>query len=222
MFRAFSFDPVGRPTYSLYEADRAAMNVSPTSHVADLRCLYQRPRTPSPCTISHLAAQLHQQSLRVDPCYPSAAPSSPSLGDHHDVEPRSPRPTYSRVAASLLRMQRQSNSRMQCSASHVRDISALVRMIEEEEQCTVSDSKSRTLSESSSSSIESKSTVPDDDDDNDERRNMDCDHVTRELETLLGMQRWQSNERSGSCVRVTRTVRMRRRAGNGVQKRRSS
>ncbi|KAI8933930.1 hypothetical protein NX059_009623 [Plenodomus lindquistii] len=220
MFCDFSFEPVARSAYSAYEADRATMNVSPTSKPASPLPRYHRPSTPLPCTVGDLAAQLNQQSLRVDPSYPTDQPSPPKecALDQHDEKSR--RPTYSRVAASLLRMQRQSNSRLQCSASHVRDISALVRMIEDEEQCTISEAKSRTSSSSSTSSIESNSTIPEG---HDEALTMDCDPPARELEALLGLQRWQSNERRDSCVRVTKAVRMRKRAGeHGVTKRRSS
>lgn len=225
MFRDFSFDPMARPAY-VCDAERAAMNVSPTSQPTDRPSRYERPCTPPPCTVGDLAAQLNQQSLRIDSSCSSGRPWSRNecailVDQHHQHEQQHhhhPRPTYSRVAASILRMQRQSNSRMQCSASHMRDISALVRMMADEEQCNVVDSKRRTWSSSSDSSIESTSTTHD----QDEADGMDYSPAPQTIEVLLGQRSWQPNEKQDGCIRVTKTVRMRRRGGNGIQKRRSS
>ena len=105
---------------------------------------------------------------------------------------------------------------MQCSTSHVRDISKLVQMIEEQEQCTINDSKSRT---SSASSTSSTSTASDDD----EGVDMDYTIASNGIESLVGLQQWRSGDRRDSCIRVTKPVRMRKRSGhNGVSKRRSS
>jgi hypothetical protein len=223
MFRDFSFDrPSSAIDYSAYEAERAAMNVSPTSPAMDPHYAPNRPPTP-PCTMGDLAVQLNQQSLRIDTsvrCYPPG-PLTPG-SDDDDCAPsirqeQQERPTYSRIAASVLRMQRQQSSRMQCTASHARDISKLVKMIEEEQQCTVSEPSSRTGSTSSASTCTSASSG------DDEGVDMHYDVPAQCIETLVGMPAWRAGDRRDSCVRVTKTVRMRKRSnGNGVCKRRSS
>ena len=213
MFRTFSFNPPVSPAYSVYEAERA-LDVSPTSRAESPKQFLTRPPTP-PCTIGDLAAQLNQQCLRIDTnarCYPDG-PLTPVSDDDGSASPNQDRPTYSRVTASLLRMQRQQSSRMQCNSSHVRDISKLVKMIEHQEQCTVSDSasSSRTSSTSSASSA------------NDEGVDMDYDTPTQAIEPLVGMPAWRAGEHGETCIRVTKTVRMRKRSReNAVCKRRSS
>lgn len=196
------------------------MNVSPTSRACEPNYLLpSRPPTP-PCTIGDLAVQLNQQSLRIDTslaCY-SSDPLTPASENNDAASPteQTPqeRPTYSRVAASVLRMQRQSNSRMQCSASHVRDLSKLVKMIEEQAQCTISDSTSRSHSKPAASA----STCADD-----EGVDMDYDIPSQCIEKLVGIPTWRSAYRRESCVRVTKPVRMRKRSKEGgVCKRRSS
>jgi hypothetical protein len=169
-----------------------------------------------------LAVQLNQQSLRIDTsvrCYP-AGPLTPESDDEcapSTKQEQQARPTYSRIAASVLRMQRQQSSRMQCSSSHARDLSKLVKMIEEEKQCTVSESSSRTSSTSSTSTC-----APGNSGD-DEGVDMDYDVPASGIESLASMPVWKAHERRDSCVRVTRPVRMRKRSkGNGVSKRRSS
>ncbi|CAO2658174.1 Nn.00g074340.m01.CDS01 [Neocucurbitaria sp. VM-36] len=223
MFRDFSFNPVSPPAYSVYEAERAAMNVSPTSSAMDPLQLSRRPPTP-PCTMGDLAVQLNQQSLRIDPredeeLYGPTTP--PSDACTSSARMQQARPTYSRVAASVLRMQRQSSSRMQCCASHVRDISRLVSMIEEEEQCTINEASSRTSSTSSTSSESALSSCTTSGDD--EGIDMDYDIPARGIEALVRMSQWRSGDHRDRCIRVTRPVRMRKRSGeNGVSKRRSS
>jgi hypothetical protein len=219
MFRDFSFDPVSSPAYFIYEAERAAMNVSPTSRSREPGQFLNRPPTP-PCTMGDLAVQLNQQSLRINTnvsCYSSGL-LTPGSEEEEGASPteqtQQERPTYSRVAASILRMQRQASSRMQCSPSHTHDISKLVKMIEEEEQCTISESSSRT----SSTSTVSRSLSGDD-----EACNMDYDIPTQGIEALVGMPTWRSGDCRESCIRVTKPVRMRKRSKeNGVCKRRSS
>lgn len=213
MFRDFSFAPASTPSYSAYEADRAAMNVSPTSKPDTHDHYFSRPPSP-PCTIGDLASKLNQQSLRIDTRVTDrySGPLTPPSDDYStEPTPVAPRPIYSRVSASLLRMQRQSSSRMQCSSSHVRDISRLVQMIEEEEQCTINDVISRTSSKSSSSA----SSVS-----GDEAIDMDYDPPAKGFEALIGMPQWKADDRRDSCVRVTRAVRMRKRSSNKVEKRR--
>jgi hypothetical protein len=166
-----------------------------------------------------LAVQLDQQSLRIDTnvrCYPPG-PLTPGSEEEEGTSPteqtQQERPTYSRLAASVLRMQRQASSRMHCSSSHVSDISKLVKMIEEKEQCTVSESSSRT----SSTSTASRSSG------DDEACDMDYDIPAQGIEALVGMPTWRSGDRRESCIRVTKPVRMRKRSKeNGVCKRRSS
>jgi hypothetical protein len=158
-----------------------------------------------------LAVQLNQQSLRIDTslrCCP-AGPLTPSSDDDECApspqQEQQARPTYSRIAASVLRMQRQQSSRMQCSPSHARDISKLVKMIEEEKQCTVSEPSCTSSSG------------------DDEGVDMEYHAPAQSAETLFGMPVWRAGDRRDSCVRVTRPVRMRKRSkGNGVCKRRSS
>jgi hypothetical protein len=217
MFRDFSFDRMSPSAFSVYEADRA-MNVSPTSKITESNQFPNRPLTP-PCTMGDLAVQLDQQSLRIDTnvrCYPPG-PLTPGSEEEEGTSPteqtQQERPTYSRLAASVLRMQRQASSRMHCSSSHVSDISKLAKMIEEEEQCTVSESSSRT----SSTSTASRSSG------DDEACDMDYDIPAQGIEALVGMPTWRSGDRRESCIRVTKPVRMRKRSKeNGVCKRRSS
>jgi hypothetical protein len=218
MFRDFSFDPAPAPDYSIYEAERAAMNVSPTSQATESHYTRNRPPTP-PCTIGDLAVQLDQQSLRINTtvrCCPPG-PITPGSDGYDECAPstkqeQQARPTHSRIAASVLRMQRQQNSRMQCSSSHVRDLSKLVKMIEEEKQCTVNEPSSRTSSTSSTSTCSLLASG------DEEAVDMDI-----QLPVPDGMSVWRASERRENSVRVTRPIRMRKRSkGNGVSKRRSS
>jgi hypothetical protein len=212
MFRDFSFAPASLPSYSAYEADRAAMNVSPTSKPDSRQHYLTRPPTP-PCTIGDLALQLNQQSLRIDTSAHDDCPGPLTPpGDDELIAP-APRPVYSRVAASLLRMQRQSSSRMQCSSSHVRDISRLVQMIEEQEQCTIKD----VTSQGSSTSTSTLSSLS-----GDEGIDMDFDTPTKGFEVMVGVPQFKAVDPRDSCTRVARQVRMRKRSSNKVEKRRSS
>ncbi|KAH7390967.1 hypothetical protein DE146DRAFT_663165 [Phaeosphaeria sp. MPI-PUGE-AT-0046c] len=217
MFRDFSFAPASLPSYSAYEADRAAMNVSPTSTPAAHQRYITRPPTP-PCTMGDLASKLNQQSLRIDTrvdarCSGPLTPPSDDDGASAPAHP-APRPTYSRVSASLLRMQRQSTARLQCSSSHVRDISRLVQMIHEEEQCTIKDAKSRTTSKPTSSATPTST--------GDEGIDMDYDPSAPAMSSLVGMPQWKAGDLRNGFTRVARPVRMRRRSGNKVEKRRST
>jgi hypothetical protein len=162
-----------------------------------------------------LASQLNQQSLRIDTSVNDGCSGQLTPPGDDDPSPVAPRPIYSRVSATLIRMQRQSNSRMQCSSSHVRDITRLVQMIEEEEQCTIKDVTSRSSSTSTLSS--SSSSIA-----GDEGIDMDFDPPAKGFEAMFGMQQWKADDRRDSCVRVARSVRMRKRSSNKVEKRRSS
>lgn len=195
MFRAFSFDAVSPPAYSVYEAERAAMNVSPTS-----KPMEPLPSSPPPSTMAALAVQLHHHTLCLEPS--ADAPST--------TQTQHPRPTYSRAAAAIMRMQRQASSRMQCCESQLRHIDKLVRIIEAEEQCIVKHSISRTCSPPSSSSTPG----------HDEGIDMDYDSPRRDVEALARMPQWTSGQRRDSCVRVTKPVRMRKRCKEkGLSKR---
>lgn len=218
MFRDFSFDPVSPPSFSAYEADRAAMNVSPTSQLETRQHYFTRPPTP-PCTIGDLASKLNQQSLRIDTSVQDccSGPPTPISDDERNKSVHAPRPTYSRVSASLLRMQRQSSSRMQCSPSHVRDIARLVQMIEVEEQCTIADVTSRSSSTSTSTTTTSSSSST-----CDEGVDMEFDAPREGVEALIGMPQYRADSIRDSCVRVPRPVRMRRRTTHRVEKRRAS
>jgi hypothetical protein len=216
MFRHFSFDPVPRPAYAVYEAERAAMNVSPTSPALHLDHLSSRPPTP-PCTMADLALQLNHQTLRIDTsltCRSTGPPTPDSDCDKdQDASPvdctQHDRPTYSRIAASVLRMQRQHNSRIQCTASHARDLSKLVKMIEEEKQCTVS---------APSSTHPSCPSSPDD-----EGVDMDYDLPAKRIEAVIATPTWRATDWRESSVRITKQVRMRKRSKeHGVSKRSSS
>jgi hypothetical protein len=217
MFRDFSFAPASPPSLAAYEAERAAMNVSPTSKPDTRQHYVSRPPTP-PCSIGDLASKLNQQSLRIDtrvssccigPLTPPSDDDDCNMGPVHAA----PRPTYSRVSASLLRMQRQSNSRMQCCSSHVRDITRLVQMIEEEEQCTISEASSRTSSTSTASSSSTSC---------DEGIDMEYEEPAPAIEALVGMPQWKAGDLRDNCTRVAKSVRMRKRSGHKVEKRRSS
>jgi len=50
---------------------------------------------------------------------------------------------------------------------------------------------------------------------------MDATLPQRNVDTLAAMPAWRAGEREDGCVRVVRITRMRRRAGNGVVKRRT-
>jgi hypothetical protein len=219
MFRDFSFDPVSPPSFSAYEADRAAMNVSPTSQPETRQHYFTRPPTP-PCTIGDLASKLNQQSLRIDTSVQDCCSGPPTpISDDERAKPlHAPRPTYSRVSASLLRMQRQSSSRMQCSPSHVRDIARLVQMIEVEEQCTIADVTSRSSSTSTTTTTSSSSSTST----CDEGVDMEYDAPREGVEALISMPQYRADSIRDSCVRVPRPVRMRRRTTHRVEKRSAS
>lgn len=217
MFRDFSFDATTRSGCQVYEGDHAARNPSPkfNHHLDDLIA-------PPLCPMADLVAQLDQHHLYRNPPCPTHGstplpPPSPSL--HHSSAAHShdsPQPTYSRIAASVLRRQRQSHSRLQCTASHIRDISALVRMMEAQEKYTHFESiKSRTWSSSTTSSTESTMTVSDSDEESDTESSPPRHKAT----AVAAMQAWRPDGKADGYVRVTKMVRMRRHTGNGVVKR---
>ncbi|KAL6153529.1 hypothetical protein ACJBU6_08674 [Exserohilum turcicum] len=237
MFRDFSFAPVLRPAYALYEAERAAMNVSPTSKALPPVYDALRPPTP-PCTMGDLALQLNQQSLRINTALAAYPARPPTPESDHEQGPshrtHQGRPTYSRIATSVLRMQRQHNSRMQCTSSHARDIAKLVKMIEHEQQCTVSDPSPATKSPASPSpspapSSSSSPPAPPSarararPSGHDEGVDMDYDMPSKAIDAMVATPAWRAADRRDSCARVTKSVRMRKRSReNALSKRLSS
>ncbi|KAF2730723.1 hypothetical protein EJ04DRAFT_515082 [Polyplosphaeria fusca] len=155
-FRHFSFAEAMRRPASVVEAERTASNISPTTVPARLP-------TP-PCSMGELEYRFHRHTLRIDPslarpaCY-AVEPLTPP-GDDAPLSPdqslASQQRAYASLSAASLRRQRQAHMRMQCSSSHVKDISNLVqKMVEDGDQCHVCDPKSRTTSRSSSPSSHS-------------------------------------------------------------------
>ncbi|KAF2751591.1 hypothetical protein M011DRAFT_464313 [Sporormia fimetaria CBS 119925] len=128
---------------------------------------------------------LERQSLyiEVDPTYDLASYAS-NLSNNGNRE----MPTYSRISAASLRLQRQANARRHCSSSHLQDVSELVqRMIEDENQCDVCQPSSHcTSSETSSSSAEE-----------DEGVNMKFADADMGGHRLLG---WTSGERATAYI----------------------
>jgi hypothetical protein len=208
LFRDFSFQAAS-PSLAAHEAERALMNCSPTSMPTSPQHAHSRPPTPPPCTIGDLAQILDSHSLFVSTCRPqhasAAPPTPPSEADTFPTEQlhhQGPRPTYCRTSATIMRMQRQANSRLQCSSSHARDLSKLVRMIQQKEQCNVSDSPFRTTS---------MPAVHGDAGD-DEGIDMDYDCSLRVTEPQYSRPLYSAGDRRDSRVRVTKNVRMRKRS----------
>lgn len=201
MFRDFSFD-AARPS-SVHDAERAAMNVSPMSNPPGY---FTRLPTPPPCSMGELAQRLDQQSLRVDPAYkfPNEEPPTPpsdQVSFSTSLHELPQRPSYSRITTATLRMQRQANVRMQCSSSHIDDISTLVqRMIEDEDQCNICEPKSP-ISTSSSSNA-----------DEDEGVDMDYSPPSPREPPLPTLKFRRSGDRLNGCASVTKSVRMRKKS----------
>ena len=207
LFRDFSFGAASLPLHADHEAERAAMNCSPTSKPAHADPLHfptspSRPLTPPPCTMGDLAQILNQHCLTIDTSQsPSACHQGP-LTPPSDCD-QAPRPAYSRISSSVLRMQRQANSRLQCSASQASRISSLVRMLEQQDQCKLSPSSSSASTSTSASACG-----------DDEAINMDynCPPLASAPAFHFQQPLWRAADRRDNCVRVTKTVRMRRRS----------
>ncbi|KAF2258434.1 hypothetical protein CC78DRAFT_537809 [Lojkania enalia] len=216
IFGDFSFEAAARQPPSVYEAERAAMNVSPTTTTAlALSPLPARLPTPPPCSIGELAHRFNQHSLRVevDPAYCRPAyfyepltPPSDELAFHTSFPEPTHQPSYTALSPAELRMRRQASTRMQCSQTHIKDISELVRkMIEEGDQCQTCGPKSRTsysLSASSSSS----------DVDEDEGVDMDYDPPAVRESPLYGLKFRRSGDRLVGHAAVSKSVRMRKKS----------
>ncbi|KAJ4407733.1 hypothetical protein N0V91_003703 [Didymella pomorum] len=208
LFRDFSFDAPS-PSLADHEAERALMNCSPTSIPTTPEHPYSRPLTPPPCTMGDLAQLLGGQNLfistsRSQQYIPAGPPTPPSEDDTFPTEQQdsqAPRPTYCRASASIMRMQRQANSRLQCCSSQARDISRLVRMIQQEEQCNVSDTDARSASASAAVAAG-----------DDEGIDMDYDCSLRVTEPLFSRPLYRAGDRHNDNVRVNKIVRMRKRS----------
>ncbi|KAJ4316209.1 hypothetical protein N0V94_005557 [Neodidymelliopsis sp. IMI 364377] len=206
LFRDFSFDAAS-PSLADHEAERALMNCSPTSMPSTPQHPYSRPLTPPPCTMGDLAQIMGGHALLVStscsqdlPAGPPTPPSDADTFPAHHLDSHAPRPTYCRASASIMRMQRQANQRLQCCPSQARDISKLVRMIQEEEQCTVSEPPSRTASLPVAESAD------------DEGIDMNYDCPLRVTEPLFSRPLYRAGERIDDRVRVAKSVRMRKRS----------
>lgn len=150
--------------------------------------------------MADLALILDGQRLFVGPAL--AAPSTPPAdADTFPTEQldQHPRPTYCRASASIMRMQRQANSRLQCCSSQARDISKLVRMIQQEDQCSVSES--------------SPAPAPVTVQGGDEGIDMDYDCPLRVPEPLYySRPMHRAGDRPNDSARVSKSVRMRKRS----------
>ncbi|KAF2017650.1 hypothetical protein BU24DRAFT_420691 [Aaosphaeria arxii CBS 175.79] len=211
LFRDFSF---GTPASQLsHEADRAAMNVSPTSILAQHPL--QSPTIPPPCSIGDLTTKLSQNlhvEVEEDPscAWPPTevllAGSSDDLTmSNESFQPSPPCQPYSRISTAVLRMQRQSNMRLQCSSSHVKDISKLVeKMVADEEQCSVYDASRSSLSLSPVSSRSSSTSSSED-----EAIGMDYsqDHIP-----LHALHFRRSSDRLPGTTSITKNIRMRKKS----------
>ncbi|KAF2197811.1 hypothetical protein GQ43DRAFT_466119 [Delitschia confertaspora ATCC 74209] len=136
MFRPFSFEPASQgPSLVDLHDEHASMNVSPTQ---------TRFTTPPICSLRELALEFDGSNFGLKAKDESDGPKAPltpqseDLGFNLDfIEPYEP-PSPSSIASMDLRDKRQANSRLQCSTTHVRDISLLVeRMVEKGDQCSV-------------------------------------------------------------------------------------
>ncbi|KAJ4375442.1 hypothetical protein N0V86_006973 [Didymella sp. IMI 355093] len=209
LFRDFSFG-ASSPSLADHEAERALMNCSPTSIPTTPERAYSRPPTPPPCTMGDLAQLMGGQKLFIStsrsqhtPAGPPTPPSEDDTFPAEQLDPQASRPTYCRASASIMRMQRQANSRLQCCSSQARDISRLVRMIQDEEQCTVSDTDARSASASASATVAAG---------DDEGIDMDYDCSLRVTEPLFSRPPYRAGDRHNDSVRVSKNVRMRKRS----------
>jgi len=147
MFQNFSFQAASRHPSDL-ELERAYMNVSPTSSPWPL----PHPAEPSAVTIGELSQRFSEHTIEIDPNYQRTSyfdlptPPTPSHDRYtQDVDSAySSRRTsyvhvsYNGLSPAAIRLQRQTNVRLQCNTSHVKDISSLVeRMMDKGEQCRI-------------------------------------------------------------------------------------
>ncbi|KAJ4985407.1 hypothetical protein SVAN01_09067 [Stagonosporopsis vannaccii] len=216
LFRDFSFDAPS-PSLAAHEAERALMNCSPTSIPTTPAHGHRRPLTPPPCTMGDLAQLLGGQNLFVSTSrshdVPAGPPTPPSDDDAFPTAqpaPQPARPTYCRASASIMRMQRQANTRLQCCSSQARDISRLVRMIQDEEQCTVGESSpSPWPLQSAPAQAPAFASARAADD---EGIDMDYDCSLRAAEPLFSRPLYRATDRHNDSARVSKNVRMRKRS----------
>ena len=200
LFRDFSFESASSLPSAVFDAERAAMNVSPTS-LPSFKHVPTRLPTPPP-TVGDLTQAFDQHTLHIYPDEPLTSPSDEIAFPAHLHDPCPRGPAYSRLDSATLRMQRQANVRMQCSASHTKDISVLVQsMIEDGDQCNICDPKSRSSSSASS-------TV---DEDEDEGVDMEYE-PSSEPHFSYALNFRRSGERVAGCATVSRTVRIRKKS----------
>ncbi|KAF2182504.1 hypothetical protein K469DRAFT_586106 [Zopfia rhizophila CBS 207.26] len=207
MFRNFAFEAASRHPSSVLEAERSAMNVSPTSTPFPPPPQQTRLPTPPPCSMRELAQKFNRHNLRVevDPAYevpPFYEPLTPPSDDFaFPVDSEYPREApYSCLSPAEFRLQRQANTQMQCSPSHIKDISLLVgRMIEEGDQCCVYDSKPRTWLNSSEA-------------DEDEGVDMDYNPPMSWERPPYTLKLRRSGDRLSGQAMVSKSVRMRKRS----------
>lgn len=228
MFRHFSFEsssvhPSPLSCSAELDIDRAAMNVSPTSTPVARTPVPARLPTPPPCSLGELAQRFHRHSLRVEvpqssqsaPAYEPLTPPSDDCtfpaDSSHSFQPVSFPPCRS---SSSLRARRQANTRLQCSAAHIRDISLLVeKMIEEREQCSIRDT------------YRPKSTLSPDGIEPNEDEGVDMDYVppTPHLSPPFTLKFRRSSDRPNGQACVAKNVRMRKKPStlgrNAVSKR---
>ena len=143
MFRNFSFEAASQHPLAV-DPDRACANVSPTSTPDPPSRDQNHPPTPPAVSMGELALRFGEQNLEVDPRYQGtsifepAAPSDEDFLFSTDPENSNRHLSYASLSPAAIRQQRQANMRLQCSASHARDISSLVeRMVNNGEQCVI-------------------------------------------------------------------------------------
>jgi hypothetical protein len=220
MFRHFSFEstslhPSLGPCSPDLDIDRASMNVSPTSTPVAPPPAPVRLPTPPPCSLGELAQRFHRHSLRVEVPQPSQSaafyePLTPPSDDckfavdsPHSLHPVSFSPC---ISSSSLRARRQANTRLQCSAAHIRDISLLVeKMIDERDQCSIRDTN-RPKSTLSPGAIEP---------DEDEGVDMDYAPPTPQPSPPFTLKFRRSSDRSYGHACVSKNVRMRKKPSKG-------
>ena len=143
MFRNFSFEAASRHP-SAVDSDGACASVSPTSTPDPPSRDQNPPPTPPAVSMGELALRFGEQNLEVDPRYQGtsflepAAPSDEDFLFSTDPENSNRHLPYASLSPAAIRQQRQANVRLQCSASHARDITSLVeRMVNDGEQCVI-------------------------------------------------------------------------------------
>ncbi|OCL12233.1 hypothetical protein AOQ84DRAFT_352621 [Glonium stellatum] len=143
MFRNFSFEAASRHA-SAVDSDRACASVSPTSTPDPPSRDQHHLSAPPAVSIGELALRFGEQNLEVDPRYQGTSFFDPSAASEEDFlfstdpENSNRHQSYASLSPAAIRQQRQANMRLQCSASHAKDISSLVeRMVNSGDQCVI-------------------------------------------------------------------------------------